>query len=377
MNVGVFFEKSADAYHQKKEFLSRLVNDGHRVFLYALTRDYYPELEEIGCICIYSRFSPKTWSKNDIKKKDRRKIGAKYRSLFKMLNIDFIFTFGALFTRTVALEATISGIKVIPTIGENGEEASSLANHSKIYRKVYNAIFDKAPVVFFEDKFSCDLMANFGVIPQRKRIVLGAGINLKESVYEFYPELLEGNKIKILIVTVFESLCDAQGVIEETIKLKKVFGDFEVDILAKGVKKTSKKFIEKGEKKGVFKYVGSDFSNKEILKDYHGIIFTCSEYGSANLAMEAVAMGRPIIVSEYCQLGEFVEDKKSGYIYKPIYKKSFQKKLIAFLQKSYEEKKMMGIQGRKFAEEMLDRNLINNAYMYEMNRIIDIMLNQD
>ena len=90
--------------------------------------------------------------------------------------------------------------------------------------------------------------------------------------------------------------------------------------------------------------------------------------GMSNVLLEACASGRPIITTNRSGCREIVDDKVNGYVVKEKDSNDLREKVEKFINLSNEEKKQMGLEGRKKVEKEFDRNIVIEAYLKEIRR---------
>lgn len=117
--------------------------------------------------------------------------------------------------------------------------------------------------------------------------------------------------------------------------------------------------------------------NDEGIIVYHGLVkdmrkmyedATCitlpSYYpeGQSNVLLEGAASCRPLITTDHPGCREAVNDGETGFLVRKKDTKDLFDKCLAMYNKSVEERKTMGLAGRKKIEEEFDRNIVINAY---------------
>ena len=85
------------------------------------------------------------------------------------------------------------------------------------------------------------------------------------------------------------------------------------------------------------------------------------------MLLEASASGRPIITTNRSGCREVVENGINGYVVEEKNSKDLIKKIELFLSKSTDEKKAMGLAGRKKVESEFDRQIVIKKYIAELN----------
>lgn len=84
--------------------------------------------------------------------------------------------------------------------------------------------------------------------------------------------------------------------------------------------------------------------------------------GLPNVVCEALACGRPVIVSDVLDHARIVQDRVSGYLFDIEQPEALAEKIYQFSTLSAPERRAMGQAGRKFAEENLSLNRFVNDY---------------
>ena len=90
----------------------------------------------------------------------------------------------------------------------------------------------------------------------------------------------------------------------------------------------------------------------------------------ANVLEEAAASGRPVIASSIPGCKEIFDEGISGLSCRPRDVDSLVGTIEKFIALSYEQKKAMGLAGRKKMERDFDRQKVVNAYIEEINKVI-------
>ena len=83
--------------------------------------------------------------------------------------------------------------------------------------------------------------------------------------------------------------------------------------------------------------------------------------------MEACASGRPIITTNRPGCREVVESGKNGFVVEEKNAADLYDKIEQFILMPNEEKKSMGLYGRKKVENEFNRQIVIEAYMKEIN----------
>ena len=106
----------------------------------------------------------------------------------------------------------------------------------------------------------------------------------------------------------------------------------------------------------------------EVIKNVHCTIHpTYYPEGLANVLLESLATGRPIITTDRAGCKEVVDDGVNGFIVKQRDSEDLIKQVEKFLALSNEERRQMGLNGRAKVENEFDRNIVIESYLKEIS----------
>ena len=109
---------------------------------------------------------------------------------------------------------------------------------------------------------------------------------------------------------------------------------------------------------------------REVLKDTHCTIHpTYYPEGMSNVLLESLACGRPSITTDRPGCKEIVEDGVNGFVVKQNDLDDLIKKIEKYLSLSNEERKQMGLNGRRKVEKEFDRSIVINKYLNAINKV--------
>jgi len=78
-----------------------------------------------------------------------------------------------------------------------------------------------------------------------------------------------------------------------------------------------------------------------------------------------------VLASNVAGCKETFDEGISGFGFEVKNSESLYNTIIKFIETPYEQKKLMGIAGRKKMEKEYSRDIVINAYLEEINRIIE------
>lgn len=111
-------------------------------------------------------------------------------------------------------------------------------------------------------------------------------------------------------------------------------------------------------------------STQDILSMYQqaDAVFLPSLYeGIPNTVCEAMACGKPILMSAVCDAGNLVKDGKNGFLFSPDDPSDIAEAICKFASLTLAERQGMGEKSRKMAEEYFDIRKFADAYEAVLN----------
>ena len=113
--------------------------------------------------------------------------------------------------------------------------------------------------------------------------------------------------------------------------------------------------IEKYEAEGWLHYYGYQKDVRPFIEESHCFVLPSWHEGMANTNLECAASGRPVITSNIYGCLEAVEDEVSGYLCEKQNADDLYRVMKQFTKLSYDERKAMGLAGRKRMEMLFDK----------------------
>lgn len=255
-------------------------------------------------------------------------------------------------------------IPFIPNITGLGKALDEEGIIQKITVCLYRSALKKAKCVFFQNESDKAFFKRNKITYPKGRILPGSGVNLEKFVPLEYPDKIE--PIRFIYVA---RLMKAKGIeeyLEAAQRIKRKFPGVEFHICG---------YCEED-----YQNLVNELSNRGIVI-YHGLVDDIMQYeekchcvvlpsfhpeGISNVLLEGAACGRPLITTDHVGCKETVDDKKTGFIVKQKDSEDLIKKMLAFIELPYEEKKVMGVRGRKKIEAEYNRNIVVEAYIEEI-----------
>ena len=230
----------------------------------------------------------------------------------------------------------------------------------KLVTAMYKVSLKKAKVVFFENCEDMQVFINSRIVKAEKaRLLNGAGVNLEH----FYPADYPGDKkTRFLFIG---RIMKEKGVDElfDAMKRLTVEGvDCSLDILG-GFDEDYSGKIREYESEGWLKYWGYQEDVRPFIAASHCFVLPSWHEGMANTNLECAASGRPVITSRIHGCMEAVEDGVTGFLCERKNAGSLYRVMKKFTELPSDERKAMGLAGRKRMEAIFDKKRVVHETM--------------
>ena len=344
------------AYKFRREFLEELLKD-NEVFLSSIYGQYVEKLEELGCKYIRTDFNRK--GTNPFKD---LKLLKRYIKMLEEVKPDCVLTYTIKPNVYGGLACQIKKIPYITTITGLGSSIENGGLLSLISLNLYKIALRKAKKVFFQNTYNLDFLVNKKVVKKDiTQLVPGSGVNLKQFKILDYPDdkqIYFAYAGRVLKEKGFDQYID----VAKYIKNKYPNTHF---LVCGGIEDDYKQIIDELSKDNIIEYCGNVVDMvTNIYSKIHCLIHP-SFYaeGLSNVLLESLACARPIITTDKPGCKELVIDGEDGYLIKQKDSGDLINKVEMFLSLTNNQKKQMGLNGRKFVEEKYDRNIVINEYI--------------
>lgn len=232
---------------------------------------------------------------------------------------------------------------------------------------LYKIAISNASNVFFQNKHNVQFFKDAKMPVKRMRLLPGSGVSLTRFLPLEYPA--EGNMEFCYISRILKEK-GFREYIEAAEIVKKKYPDAVFHLIGPSSPEFLP-YIKEAEAKGIIIYHGKTFDVMPFIKRSLCTIFP-SYYaeGMANVILESAACARPVVTTSLPGCGEGVDDGVSGYIVKEKDSQDLADKIEQFIELPYEAKRNMGENGRLKMEREFDREIVVNAYIEEIKRIV-------
>jgi galacturonosyltransferase len=131
-----------------------------------------------------------------------------------------------------------------------------------------------------------------------------------------------------------------------------------------------KAVIENVQQQGIAHYCGQVLDVRPYNARSHCIVLpTYHPEGISNVLLEAAACARPIITTNRPGCAEVVDDGINGFLVRERDSGDLIEKMRKFIALSWEQRRDMGLAGRKKVEKEFDRQIVVQKYLEEIREL--------
>jgi galacturonosyltransferase len=241
---------------------------------------------------------------------------------------------------------------------------------SKVLLKFYSVSMKGAKRVFFQNTKNRDFMNSHNVAVHNNKMLPGSGVNLEEHPFVEYPSENDGIRILAVIRIMKDKGIDEYLEVADTIST--IYKNVEFRLVGEYEETEMEHYeplIKKLEAQGVIRYYGHIDNVHDVMADSHIILHPSYHEGLSNVLLEAAACGRPVLAGNINGCRETFLEGVSGMSFEIKSAKAIERAIEKILTLSEDERRAMGIAGRRLIEEKFDRNIVLRAYKDELETL--------
>lgn len=358
MRVLIVANADIGLYKFRKELLEELVKE-NEVYIALPKGEFYQELIAIGCHYIETEID--RHGTNPIKE---FRVVSLYKKIIKELKPDIVFTYTIKPNVYAGMACAALGVPYVANVTGLGTAVENPGIMQVITVNLYKYGLRKAQKVFFQNTENRDFMIAKGAVRGAYDMLPGSGVNLDNYTVSEYPN---GDTIDFVFVSRIMKEKGIDQYLDAAKEIRKRHPETRFHICG---------FCEQAYEEELKELD----ANETII--YHGLVKNMAEIyskmsctihptyypeGLSNVLLESAASGRPIITTDRAGCREVVDNGVNGYVVEEKNSKDLVEKIEMFLSKSVEERKQMGLAGRKKVEREFDRQIVIDKYLVEMN----------
>lgn len=346
-------------YNFRRELVERLLSEGHEVIISSPYGERIDDLISMGCKYVEASFE--RHGTNPIQE---IKLLNYYKKLMSSLTPDIVLTYTIKPNIYGGLAAKKYGIPYIANITGLGSAVENKGIMRQITMLLYKVVFSKVHTLYFQNKENMQFFIDSDIAVGKHKLLPGSGVNLEQfTVLEYPPE----SSVEFVFISRIMKEKGINQYLEAAKYITKKYPNTKFHVCG-FCEEDYEGELHELQEHGILNYHGMVRDIREILKSTHCIVHPTYHEGMSNVLLESAASGRPILASDIPGCRE-IFDVESGFGFKTKDTNSLIQAIEKFLKLSYEEKKEMGIAGRRKVEKEFDRQIVVNDYLKEINII--------
>lgn len=361
MKIMILANSDTGLYKFRRELLEELVKQ-HEVCICLPDGDFIQSMAKMGCKFIECGFLERR-GKKPLKE---FKLLSFYKSILKEEKPDIVFTYTIKPNIYGGIACSKFHIPYVANITGLGSAVENAGVMQKLTLALYKIGLKKAQKVFFQNTENRDFMLKKNVISGTYDLLPGSGVNLNQ--YQQHPYPSDETVDFVFIARIMkEKGVDQYLDAAEFIRKKYPSTRFHV---CGACKEEYKEKLDHMHENGTIIYHGKVKNMVEIYQKISCTIHpTFYPEGLSNVLLESSATGRPIITTNRAGCREVIDDGVNGFVCKQKDSEDLIKQIEKFLSLSWEERRKMGIAGRKKVEKEFDRQIVIDKYLQEVAQI--------
>lgn len=352
MKILVAGNEPGGMYRFRIDLIRTLLKD-NSVTVLVPDGEFVQEMQQEGC-----GFRDTPMERRGMNPKEDLKLLRLYRDILKDENPDYVITYTIkpnIYCGLVCRHMKIPYAANITGLGTTFQNDNAI---KRLVTRLYKAALKDVKVAFFENIGNRDIFVREQIVPEVKTCVLnGAGVNTQHYVYTPYPA---GSGTRFLFIG---RIMAEKGFDELITAMRKLNADgFDVCLDVVGFcEEAYEEKLKQCQEEGWMDFHGRQQDVRPFIINAHCYVLPSWHEGMANTNLECASMGRPVITTNIHGCMEAVEDGVTGLLCEKQNVDDLYAKMKVFLSLSYEERRTMGLAGRKRMEELFDKKRVVQA----------------
>lgn len=342
----------------RTELIERILSLGHDVYLVCPDGELLSPLKEMGCKHIETRVD--RHGTNPIKD---LKLIRSYKRIFKELKPDIVLSFTIKPNIYASMACKKLNIPIVVNVTGLGSAVENPGWKQKITVMLYKHAFKKVKTVFFQNEDNMQFFVDRKIAVERHKLLPGSGVNLKRFGLKDYPV---GEEVNFVFVSRIMREKGIDQYIDAAKYITAKYPNTRFHICGFCEEEYQEQLKELTES-GVITYHGMVKDMMTILPEMSCTVHpTFYPEGLSNVLLESCAVGRPIITTDRAGCREVVDQGVNGFICKQRDSEDLILQIEKFMVLTHDERREMGLAGRKKVEAEFDREIVIAKYLEEL-----------
>ncbi len=345
-------------YSFRKELISKLISDGHEVYLSLPESEENKYFTDLGCKII-----PTKINRRGVNPIEDIKLVLFYKKMIPQINPDIIFSYTI---KPNVYGTMVTNGKYKQVCNVTGTGGTFLEDNlvAKICRMLYRYSVKKCYKVFFQNTGDRDMFIKNRMVKDNWDMLPGSGVNLEQ--FSVVP-LPDGDEVNFIFIGRVMKLKGIDEYLDAAKAVREKYPNTNFYIAG---------FIEEGEYKEKVNSYGDAVVPLGFIKDITAEIKKChctilpshGGEGVPNVLLESAAMGRICIGSAIPGTSDVIDDGKTGYLFEPGNSEKLIDSINKVMKLTAEQKKEMGLVGRSKVENEFNREIVIQKYVDEVEK---------
>lgn len=353
-------------YTQRLEIVERLLQEGAEVLLSAPLKDRLSLFTDLGC----------TFYRTEFSKRGLNPIGdlallCKYLRLLWHTKPDIVLTYTIKSNIYGGIACRLAKVPHLSNMTGLGDGLMHENFVQKVVLVLLRTAFKRTKAVFLQNQTNYQYFIDHKISNKEQSVLIpGSGVNLSRHPVEPFPD--EDGTVRLLFIGRILRDKGISEMLEAAQKVHAKHPNFTCDIAGFYVDERYKSMLEAYSQSGAGTYLGFIKEIHFLIMKYHAVVLPSYHEGMANVLLEAAACARPVLASDVPGCRETFDEGFSGIGFESRSVDSLEHAIETFIALPYEKKVAMGLAGRKKVELEFDRQIIVDAYMHEIHKVLNV-----
>lgn len=351
----LFANDSRYVANLRRELIERIIAEDYELIVCTPQSKNDILIKELGCEKISINYDV-----HSMKPLHDLQLFIKYFKLLRENRPLCVITFTIKPNIYVSLACRILKIKCLSNITGLGP----IFEKNKLVRMVvlflYRISMKRRGILFFQNEPDMQYLLNNKIGIEKSVLIPGSGVNISRFVPLLYPP---DNIIEFVFISRIVKEKGIDQYLEAAKYIKNKYPNTRFHICG-FCEEEYEEILKVYETQEIIKYHGLIDDVRDILKVTHCTVHpTYYPEGMSNVLLESCACARPIITTDRSGCREVVEDGINGYMIPQQNSQALIDAVEKFIALTNEERKQMGLLGRKKVENEFDRQIVIDKYL--------------